>query len=163
MKKSLIMCAAICCLTVGCKGTAYTSQGVYLGALHEVEMDMQAMGFQPIGSGQETINETYVFDDEWKNDWVTYDARRFVDSLGYEAAYTVRYRAVEDGVRTVEVAGCEVSHPDDYSAICGDDGVVQRINRLQPDKHSKRSAAAGVFLGSCLAIPVLIVAILMAD
>lgn len=145
-------------LFAGCKSLNYTSTGAYLGAIHTVETEMKPLGLLPVGSGRETVNEPYVFDDEWKNDWVVYDTRRFADSLGNTASFTVRYRECKDGVINVEVSGCDVSHPSHYEGVCGADGAVQRLNRLDAAPRSSRgNSVAGVaVLGGCfLAVPIL--------
>ena len=158
------MFLAVGLLTAGCSSVGYTSKGAYLGALHDVELGMQSIGFQPVASGHETVSENYALDDDWSSDWVTYDTRRFTDSLGYTAAYSVAYHAYKDGMRFVEVAGCEVSHPDDYALVCGDDGVVQRLNNVPVDKKDEGSISAigaMLFVGSCLVIPSLLVLLLL--
>ena len=146
----------------GCATSAnYTSKGAYLGAMHEVELDMEALGFHPVATGHETVNEGYVLNDEWKNDWVTYDTRQFADSLGYTAAYTVAYRACEDGMRIISVTGCEVSHPDDYALVCGDDGVVQRMNNVPVDvKGSVKAGPSALYLLG-ISIPIVILLLLL--
>ncbi len=149
-------------LTMGCKGVKYTSQGVYLGAMHEVENQLESMGFRPIGCGQESVNEPYAVGDEWVDDWVTYDIRSFADTTGCRVDYSVRYRAVEDGMQKVEVAGCEVNCTGDYTAICGDDGVVRKLNNLPTDKQSNDilSTSVGLYLVCSVLLPVFVVVVL---
>lgn len=144
-------------LSAGCSSVNYTSKGVYLGALHETELDMLAIGFMPVATSHETINN--AFNDDWRNDWITYDTRQFADSLGNTAAYTVAYRIHEDGMRTIAVAGCEVSHPGDYALVCGDNGIVQRMNNIPSDQKSRDFGAmiAKTLIGSGILIPTLLV------
>ena len=127
----MVIVAVATMLLVGCKEIRYTTKGAYLGAMHELGTELKTIGLCPVGSSLETVNEPYVFDDEWKNDWVVYDTRRFADSLGNTATFTVRYRKFREGMINVEVSGCDVSRPDYYKYVCGDDGVIQRLNSLR--------------------------------
>ena len=163
MKKiDIILCVALALLAVGCKGAKYTSQGAYLGAMHEVETQLESMGFMPVGCGQETVNESFSDDDGWHTDWVTYDTRSFSDTTGCRLEYTVRYRTLEEGMYKVELAGCEVNCTGDYTAICGDDGVVRSLNHMPTDKQSTDvfSTASVLSVSSGILLPVILVAIL---
>lgn len=162
-KRFVISFLAFPLLFAGCKGPSYTSKGAYLGSLHEVELAMAGLGLYPVGTGQETVNEPYVFDDEWKNDWVTYETRSFADSAGNTATFTVKYRSKYDGVSDVEVSGCEVSRSDYYQAVCGDDGVVRRAGRQVQDRNApdNYTTAAVVLVGSGLLIPVCIALLML--
>lgn len=158
MNKTRCLLIAASLLMAGCGSVKYTSTGAYLGTLHEVESDLKVVGLMPVGSGRETVNEPYVFDDEWKNDWVVYDTRRFADSLGNTASFTVRYRSIGDGLTNVDVSTCDVSHPDMYAYVCGDDGVVQRLNNMVENKSisNKNVGAALSVLGICISVPFLL-------
>ena len=157
--KRIIIIGCLALTLAGCMSVPYTSKGAYLGAMHDMELNMQTLGFRPVGNSHETVNESTFISEDWKDYWVCYDTRQFVDTLGNAAAYTVRYREYEDGVISVELAGCDVTHPDDYATVCGDDGVAQRINSIKNDKEGTKEYTAlgtAVVLGGCALFPLLI-------
>ena len=110
--------------------------GLFEGTMYEVSQEMLSAGYSQISLRNYTQNESYVNNDnEWKNDIVKYDTREYMDSLGNTASFTVRYREIADGVKDLKVCDCRVSNSYDYGRICGDYGIVPRVNNTIADKE----------------------------
>jgi hypothetical protein len=117
----------------------------------DVDDELGTMGYKITGKSSDLRNEVYVaatsytskagYSTALGNDYYLYDTYTYTDGENNTASYKMKYQFGEDDngksyVVNVSVVGCETSNPKDYGKICGYDGAVKKLNRIDSDQVS---------------------------
>ncbi|MDD3281697.1 MAG: hypothetical protein PHC83_09045 [Bacteroidales bacterium] len=107
--------------------------------------------YQLTGSGSETKNEIKVTGQSYStysgygtrmdNDFAIYDNYTYTDSTGNTIEFQLKHKITKDYydkeyVYGIEVVKCNCMDKKNYSRICGDNGIVKKVEQLTPDQKS---------------------------
>lgn len=102
-------------------------------------------------SGSETKNEIVVTGQSYTryagygtlmdNNYYTYDNYVYTDSIGNTIEFQLKYKNAQDYfgkpfVSNVDVIKCTCADKKVYASICGESGVVKKVEKLVPDQSS---------------------------
>lgn len=124
-------------------------------------------GYQLTGSGSETKNELKVtgqshteyagYGTLLDNEYSTYDNYMYTDSTGKTIEFIIKYKRNKDYnekecIYDIEVVRCFCDDKKAYNSVCGQNGIVKKIEQLSPDQESVffdrgKTIVGGVFAG----------------
>lgn len=125
----------------------------YKSAVNRIDSTITLLSsdYQLSGSGSERKNEIVVTGQSYSqysgygtlmdNEYYTYDNYIYTDSLGKAIEFQLKYKSALDYfgnpyVSNIEVIKCTCNDKKIYSSICGESGVVKKVEQISPDQVS---------------------------